>query len=308
MTRVKDRSDEHVLILGAGYTGTVLAQRLAFRGTPVIGTTRDEQQASVIRTRGARPLMWSSDDLAPLKQFRGRVCAVVSSIPPKMRDDDGYDDPHERLCDFFGNWNLQGLVYISSTSVYGDQGGAVTTEQSPCTPDSPRGAARVAIEKTVLSATTLRPMVIRPAGIYGPGRSQLHRIASGRYRVVGEGDAYTNRIHVRDLTSLIDAALTRGESGATYLASDERPSTPREVADHVVARYGLPAPPVMPVDEAKVRLSRNVVAMYLASKRLDATATFKALGVKPRFPTFVQGLEAIWQREEAEIKALVAAR
>jgi saccharopine dehydrogenase-like NADP-dependent oxidoreductase len=45
-----------VLILGCGFTGSVLAQRLTFKGTPVIGTTRSMEQASVIRTRGAEPM------------------------------------------------------------------------------------------------------------------------------------------------------------------------------------------------------------------------------------------------------------
>ena len=54
-----------VLILGCGYAGTVLAQRLAFRGEPIYGTTRTPDRTSVIRTRGAEPLLVDAFESPP---------------------------------------------------------------------------------------------------------------------------------------------------------------------------------------------------------------------------------------------------
>ena len=297
-------SDKHVLILGCGYTGVALAQRLAFKGEPVVGTTRTEARASIIRTRGAQPIVWDGGDVHALAPWRGRVRAVVCSIPPEVAPDGTFTDPTAALLDVFADQQLDAFVYISATSVYGDHGGDVTDEATPCAPDSPRGAARLAIERQVLAAP-LRGMVIRPAGIYGPGRSQLHRMATGSYRLVDGGGAYTNRVHVTDLAALIEAAINRGEPGGIYLASDLEPATQRAVADHVVATYGLPAPIAMSLAEARVRLDKNVLAMVTGSKRLDPKKTLAALGVKLRFPTYREGLADIWRRERAEIGALV---
>lgn len=295
--------DATTLILGCGYTGLVLAQALTFAGRPVVGTTRSDTRASVIRSRGAKPLLLDMEDLSGLDRLRGRVEAVVSCVPPRRREDGTFEDHHGELLERVGSDHLRAFVYVSSTSVYGDQGGATVTEQTPCTPDSPRGEARLRVEREVLQSG-LPAMVVRPSGIYGPGRSQLHRIASRRYRLVGEGAAITNRIHVGDLSAILQAALERGEPGQVYLASDARPVSQREVADWIVDRWDLPAPVTMPIAEAKIRLGLDVFRMITASKRLDSSHTLEALGVTLRHPDYRHGLEAIWRREGPAIQAL----
>lgn len=300
-------SDKGVLILGCGFTGAVLAQRLAFAGRSVYGTTRSEQQASVIRSRGAEPVMLDvHEDMSPLNRLRGRIDEVVSCIPPLMQRDGSYEDRTLELTALLSGWGLRSFVYVSSTSVYGDKAGASVTETSECSPDSPRGAARLAIERQVLDSG-LRSTVIRPAGIYGRGRSQLHRMASGRYRLVGGGGAFTNRIHVVDLAALLEGALTRGEPGTTYLATDDKPATQLEVAEHVVAEYGMPEPVRMELPEARVRLSKDVLAMVTGSKRLDGSWTRQQLGVELRNPSYVEGMASIWRFEAPELRAAAAA-
>ncbi len=299
-------TDKGVLILGCGFTGAVLAQRLAFDGRSVYGTTRSEQQALVIRSRGAEPVLLDvRQDLAPLDRLRGRIGKVVCCIPPDMERDGTYVDSTRALLDRFSGWNLQAFVYVSSTSVYGDKGGDVVTEASECAPDSPRGAARLAIEQEVLTSG-LRALVVRPAGIYGRGRSQLHRMASGRYRLVAGGEAFTNRIHVIDLAAILDAALTRGVPGTVYLGTDARPATQREVAEHAVTAFGMPQPSTMELQEARVRLSRDVLAMITGSKRLDGSWTRQELGVELRYPSYVEGMESIWRFEAPQLRAIAA--
>ncbi|MFT7578448.1 MAG: nucleoside-diphosphate-sugar epimerase [Myxococcota bacterium] len=300
-------TDRHLLIVGCGYSGTVLAQRTSFKGIPTIGTTRSEQRAHVIRTRGAQPVLFDGTNYDALRRFRGRLAGIVYSIPPRMTPDGDapYEDATAEFMQHIADWGVAHFVYISSTSVYGDKGGATVTESSETTPDSPRGKARLAIEAQVL-AGPVSASVIRPAGIYGPGRSQLHRIAKGAYKLVGDGDAYTNRIHVVDLAALIEAALRRAEPGAIYLGTDTAPTTQKAVVDHIVETYGLPAPPAMPLDEARVRLSKNVLAMIRGSKQLDPTQTLADLKVRLRYPDFAKGLADIWRREAKAIKALAA--
>lgn len=301
------RVDKHVLILGCGFTGTVLAQRLAFRGIPVVGTTRSEARASVIRTRGAQPVLFDGSEASweVLAGWRGRVRGLVHMVPPTMGEAGAYDDLTATLLERVAGWGLEALVYVSSTSVYGDRGGDVVTEATPCAPDSPRGRARRELEERVL-AGPVPAMVVRPSGIYGPGRSQLHRMAARRYRLIGEGEAVTNRIHVADLAAIIDGALTRGTPGAVYLGSDASPVTQREVAEYVTATYGLPAAPRMSPAEARVRLTKDVLAMMTSSKHLDASATLSALDVRLRYPSYREGLADVWLRERAAIEAIAA--
>ncbi len=296
-----------ILILGCGYAGSMLAQALAFAGRPVVGTTRCETQVSVIKSRGAEPILMEAGDLSPLDRLRGSIDAVVHCIPPTMYRDGSFDDPTARIIDKLASWELSAFVYVSATSVYGDHGGAVVTEATACAPDSPRGKARLAIEGQVTAAAEVGGRVMRVAGIYGPGRSQLHRMAGGRYRLVGDGEAYSNRVHVLDLATLLEAAIDRGRPGATYLASDQRPATQREVAEHVVEVYGMPEPNRISLAEARVRMTKNVFAMITGSKQLDPSATLAELGVTLRWPDYASGLAELWRREAPELRALAAA-
>ncbi len=294
-----------VLILGCGFTGMVLAARLGFAGTPVWGTTRTEAQTQVIRSRGSQAVLFDGVDMAPLRALRGRIGAVVDCIPPRVDRGGAVEDSTPGILDAVADFGLGAFVYVSATSVYGDQRGDVVTEATPAAPDSPRGRARQTAEGQVLGSG-LPAMVLRPSGIYGPGRSQLHRIAEGRYKLVGDGSALTNRVHVADLAALLEAAIARGKPGAVYLGTDQRPATQAEVVEHIVERYGLPRPPTIPLEEARVRMSRDAFAMITGSKRLDASHTLAELGVRLRFPNYIAGLSDVWRRDGAALRGLVA--
>ncbi|MGB0588761.1 MAG: NAD-dependent epimerase/dehydratase family protein [Myxococcota bacterium] len=295
-----------MLIVGCGFTGRLLAQQRAFEGHAVYGTSRTEEGANVIRTRGANAVVMNAPDFKAIDRIKGKVKALVTMMPPIMARDGSYTDHNAALMAHVRDWGLEAVVYVSSTSVYGDKQGAVVDEATPCTPDSPRGTARLEIEQQVLESG-LPAMVVRPAGIYGRFRSQFDRFAGRRTRLIDGGQSYTNRIHVRDLAAIIAAACERGERGAIYLGTDARPSVQAEVAAHIVETYGLPAPAELSLAEARVRLSRDVLAMIMGSKQLDGSKTLERLGVTLRFPDYVAGLAEIWRFDEPAIRAAVAA-
>lgn len=315
------REDLGVLVLGCGYAGTMLAQQLAFSGRPVYGTTRSRVHAEVIRSRGAEPIVLDALDAigpSPILRLRGRVGAAVVCIPPgelpsaaagiaaSQAEAEAVDASTARIVSALRELpDLESVLYMSATSVWGDRGGERVDESTPVAPDSPRGEARVRAERAFLESG-LPAQVIRPAGIYGPGRSQLHRLAAGEYRLVGDGGALTNRIHVLDLATLCAAALERGEPGSIWLASDLRPAPQREVALHVAVRYGLPAPPALSLAEARVRMSRDAFSMVTGSKRLDPSRTLERLGVTLRFPDYEAGLAAIWAQEAPDLLRIAA--
>ena len=272
----------------------------------MFGTTRSDERSLVIASRGAEPIMMDATDCSAIDRLRGRIYGVVLSLPPQMARDGSYEDATADLLSRFARWKLESLVYISSTSVYGDHQGAVVTEHTECQPDSPRGHARRAIEQQVLESG-LPAMVVRPSGIYGPGRSQLHRAARGHHRLVAGGLSFTNRIHVDDLSQIIDRALHVGTPGSIYLGTDAAPTSQREVSDYM-GSLGLPGPQEIPLEEARVRLDKNVLAMIMGSKRLDGSWTREQLGVDLRHPDYRSGLQAIWDRESPEIKALITDR
>jgi nucleoside-diphosphate-sugar epimerase len=296
-----DGRPKAVLILGCGYFGKMLAQKLAFAGRFVVGTVRRDVELGVVRTRGAEPVLFDGRDTSELERYRGRIEMVVQSIPPL---DEAASTEGELISKLAG-WGVKRGLYISSTSVYGDHHGAAVVEDSPCQPDSPKAVARLAAEKAWLAAP-FPVSVMRPAGIYGPHRSLLHRLAQGHHRLVEGGQSLTNRIHVADLASLAAAALTKAAPGAIHLAADGQPASQAEVIDWICNRYPLARPTSMPLGEARVRLDRDTLAMATQSKRLDPARTLSELGVKLQFPSYREGLQAIWVRERVALEKLAS--
>jgi len=288
------------LILGCGYFGKMLAQKLAFSGRFVVGTVRRDVEIGVVRTRGAEPVLFDGQDWSGLERYRGRISAVVQSIPPAA---EGVAAAESALLERLHAFGAERALYISSTSVYGDHGGSTVTEASSCTPDSPKGRARLEAEAAWLGGP-IPASVLRPSGIYGPGRSLLHRLAARSYRLIGGGEALTNRIHVADLVSLAVAALAHPSEGQIWLGTDGHPASQGEVVAWAESELGLPAPPNIGLDEARVRLSKDHLAMAVQSKRLDPTHTLGQLGVTLRYPSYREGLRDIWGRERAHLEAL----
>ncbi len=284
-----------VLILGCGYLGKMVAQKLCFGGRFVVGTARRDPELQVIRTRGAEAVFFDGRDLSGLERYRGRIEAVIQSVPPSA------EAPEGPLIAQLHAWGATRAVYVSSTAVYGDRGGEVVTEETPTNPDTPRAQLRRAAEEAWLGGP-IPASVVRPAGIYGPTRSLLHRLAARSYRVIeGTEATLTNRIHVSDLVAIVVGALA-ARPGQVFLGADGAPAPTAEVAAWCVGELGLPAPTTMPMAEARVRMDRDTLAMFTHGKRVDPAQTLATLGVRLQFPDYKAGLRSIWLREQAALR------
>jgi nucleoside-diphosphate-sugar epimerase len=81
-------------------------------------------------------------------------------------------------------------------------------------------------------------IVLRVAGIYGPGRNPLDWIRQGR---VGPSRKYVNLVHVEDLATICLLALEKGKPGETYNVSDGTPRTWEEICTTAQQRWGITA-------------------------------------------------------------------
>jgi nucleoside-diphosphate-sugar epimerase len=261
-------------VLGAGYTGSRLVDRLAREGRDeVVLTRRDEGRAQAQAAAARSPLVTGVGcDLAAPDTLRIPAGAiVVCSAPP------GADPAGEitRLSE--AARDAKRLIYISSTGVYGPAAGAWVDETWPIAPITAAGRARAAAE-AALPATAI---ALRAAGIYGPGRGLVERIRSGTYRIVGDGTAHVSRIHVDDLVEAIVRAAATDVRGPVNCADDD-PAPIGEVADALAAQLGRPAPPR--VDPATV--DPAVAGMLTADRRIANARLTRELGVVLRYPSW----------------------
>ena len=178
-------------IVGCGYTGTALARRLIAEGHQIVVTRRDPTAARELATElGAEGIAL---DLAAITIQALPDSIVVCLAPP------GADPAAEaaNLARFAEP--ARRLIYVSSTGVYAHGGGAWVDESWPLEPTTTSGEHRLAFER----ALPARAVILRAAGIHGPGRGIEDRLRTGTYRIVGDGRAHVSRIHVDDLVEAI---------------------------------------------------------------------------------------------------------
>lgn len=182
-------------------------------------------------------------DLAqPLEEPLPECDAMVITLPPPDTEA-GYAAPLRHLADALPARPAR-TVFVSSTRVfegYGqlDDPAPVLTEDDPPRPIGDR--ARILLDGERVARELFDAIVVRPAGIYGPGRELL-------LRTVREGrpvahSRRTNRIHEDDLTRLLHTLLLHPDPPALLHAVDGSPARLGEVVTHIAARLELPVPP-----------------------------------------------------------------
>jgi nucleoside-diphosphate-sugar epimerase len=131
----------------------------------------------------------------------------------------------------------------------------------------------------------------RLAGIYGPGRSPLDEVRAGTARrIVKQGQVFS-RIHVDDIAAVLEASVLRPNDGAVYNVCDDEAAAPEEVIAFACALLGVPAPPAIPFEQA--RLSPMAQTFWADNKRVRNRRIKEELGVVLRYPTYREGLRAL---------------
>jgi nucleoside-diphosphate-sugar epimerase len=185
------------------------------------------------------------------------------------------------------------FVYISTSGVYGDCGGALVAESRPVHPQTARARRRVDAESRLAVWCTSRGIafvVLRAPGIYASDRLPVERLRAGIPALRDEDDGYTNHIHADDLAAICVRALQEDAPAGIYNASDDTHLKMGAWLDLVADHAGLPRPPRIARAEAGSRIPAEVLSFMNESRRLDNTRLKRVLGVRLRYPTVREGL------------------
>jgi nucleoside-diphosphate-sugar epimerase len=250
----------------------------------------------LLRAAGAVPLIGNLDDPATLGRLGGLADAVLHLAPPPMQ---GQSDPRTlRLLQALSRRAAPGrLVYMSTTGVYGDCQGQWVAETRPVHPQTDRARRRVHAERQVrhwARRIGACATVLRVPGIYAldrEGGDPRDRVRRGTPSLVPEQDGYTNHIHADDLARIALAALHHGAPQRAYHASDDGLLRTGDHYDRVADWCGLPRPPRVTWDEARVQLSPMQLSFWGESRRLQNLRLGQELGVRLRYPTVESALQ-----------------
>jgi nucleoside-diphosphate-sugar epimerase len=284
-----------LVCLGLGYSAAHYVS-ISKQFDRVIGTTRS------LRETG-QPLveMIAFDGTTASPELIARVDesdALLISAPPGQTG----DPVLACLAETIARGRTRSIVYLSTIGVYGDTGGAWVDEESVPKPGSVRSAARLAAEEAWrrFGAENGKAIaILRLAGIYGPGRNALVTLAEGTARRTVKPGQVFNRIHVTDIAQAIDACFAQNAEGVFNLADDE-PAPPQDVIAFAAELLGQAAPPEIPFEDARAGMSAMAQSFYAENRRVRNAKLKQTLGVKLAYPTYREGLRALFATGEGK--------
>jgi nucleoside-diphosphate-sugar epimerase len=286
----------NVFFFGMGYSSRATARALHQLGspdTPIAGTTRSEEGAEAFADSNYRVHVFNGETAGvTLGEDLRNATHVILSIPPDERGDPAL---LRHRADLDAAKNLKWIGYFSTVGVYGDFGGQWVDEDAPTRPVNFRSQQRVIAEQAWRDYAEARgiPLFIeRLAGIYGPGRSAFDKLREGTARRIVKKDQVFNRIHVADI-GRITALAALSKLAGTYNLADTMPAPPQDLVTYAAEVMGVAPPPEMPFETAK--MTEMARSFYGDNKRVSSKRVLEALGTELEFPTYREGLDAIWK-------------
>jgi nucleoside-diphosphate-sugar epimerase len=279
------------LIFGCGYLGCRVGQRWLHAGHEVYAVTRAHQRAAELERLGFRPIVADVTErstLGTLPAAETVLYAVGYDGSSGKAIGDVYARGLANALDSLGAEPAR-VIYISTTGVYGDAEGEWVDEQTPCRPSREGGRASLAAEE-VLRAHRWQPrsIILRLAGLYGPGRIPRRDALVAGEPIPAPAEGYLNLIHVDDAAAVVLAAEERARPPQLYLVSDSQPGQRGDYYRELARLLGAPPPRfVTPPADAPASLRAA------ADKRISNRRMLEDLGVRLTYPSFREGLAAI---------------
>lgn len=284
-----------IVIIGCGYIGQRVGKLWQQRGGSVTALARSRETASRLEALGFQVIPGDLDDAASLNGLALESALVYYFAPPPASAVE--DTRMGHFLDALSERNKpERIVYISTSGVYGDSGGAWLNEESPVAPANDRSRRRLHAEQNLRRFASNIPIIaviLRVPGIYGPGKLPLDIIKSGRPMLKESRCGFTNRIHADDLARVCVAAGEVPNPSPVYNVSDGRPGTMAEYFKAVAEFAGLPRSPEVEWKEAQKLLSEGMLSYLRESRRIDNGKMLRELGVKLLYPDLQSGLAAI---------------
>ncbi|MFB0834677.1 SDR family oxidoreductase [Arthrobacter halodurans] len=270
-----------VLIAGCGDLGTEAGLRFAAAGHAVTGWRRRPDRLPAF-IRGV-----AADLTGDLPEVPADTETVVFTPAASGRSEEQYRatyvDGLARLLDALERDGVtpRRILFVSSTAVYGDSDGELVDELTPTAPASATGAVIREAEE-LLHARRPDGIVLRLAGIYGPGRTRLVDAVLGGTAVVPSGPHPTNRIHRDDAAAaIVHLATAVPEPEPVYVGVDDEPAELGDVLRFLAAELGRGEPPTGGAPAAR------------GGNRRLSNARLRATGFGFAFPTFREGYRSV---------------
>ena len=207
-----------ISILGCGWLGLPLAKRFIEKGFLVNGSTTSENKLPILEDAGISPFLvrLESESISDsINDFLAQSEILIIDIPPKLRGTHVDSSNSERkifvekiknLIPFIEKSTVKKVLFVSSTSVYGDENELITEETIP-NPDTESGKQLLLSEALLQENQNFKTTIVRFGGLIGDDRNPVKFLA-GKENLENP-DAPVNLIHQKDCISIIQEIINQ---------------------------------------------------------------------------------------------------
>lgn len=216
-----------ISILGCGWLGLPLAKRLIEKGNRVKGSTTSQNKLSILENAGIQPFLvvLESESISEsITAFLSESEILIIDIPPKLRGSNAtaldstrkiFVEKMENLIPFIEKSSIKKLIFVSSTSVYGDKNDLITEETLP-NPETESGKQLLLAEALLQKNQYFETTILRFGGLIGEDRHPVTSL-SGKENL-GNADAPVNLIHQNDCIAIIEATIDQSKWNEVFNA------------------------------------------------------------------------------------------
>ncbi|HRW58335.1 MAG TPA: NAD-dependent epimerase/dehydratase family protein [Chlamydiales bacterium] len=254
-----------ILIIGCGYIGADLANKLQQEGHGTTCTTTKKLNLEKINPVTRKALLLTSSDSELLKQLISENDVIILSIAPNINN--RYDEDTLSMSQAILNiaqttTHPKQCIFTSRTNVYGDHKGMWVDENSSLNPYNDQIQMIIDAEHAILSTTKnhWKSTILRIPFVYGPGRELSKELNLFENRPLLGKNFYTNMLHKEDLISVISFAINHNCEGIYNVCDDDHP-TRKELLDEIIEKTHAKKIEVkdLPAIEGNARVSNHKI-------------------------------------------------
>lgn len=223
---MSERNKKNIGILGCGWLGLPLAKQLVENGDIVRGSTTQVSKLKQIEATGASAFVVRCEEegCSGLSTFLTKLDTLIITLPPGVRKNPNrrFDLVIQQIKNEILIQGVGEVLFISSTSVYGNTQGLIT-EETPTAGVTESGKQLVDCEQLLLNNPSFKTVVIRFGGLIGPNRHPIYSLAKREQIDNAKGEI--NFIHLEDCIQMIARCLLQiGGNGLYNGVSPYHPS------------------------------------------------------------------------------------
>ncbi len=235
---------EKIGIMGCGWLGFPLAKHFVAKNYKVYGSTTSKDKLAILEKEGIHPykISLSADGIkGDIQGFLSNIHVLIINIPPKLRGggSESFIEKIKHLHVEIKKNNLSKIIFVSSTSIYGEIDGEVSEETEPC-PVSESGKQLLASEELLGQDGALKTAIVRFGGLIGPDRNPVTMLSDKQN--LSNGNQPINLIHLEDCIQMLDAIVTNNYWNQIFNGVYPLHPTKREYYTAEALKRNIPPP------------------------------------------------------------------